>query len=486
MHRSAGRSSGSARAFVGLVAVAALGGACGAVCARQPAAKPPRVEVLSRGLVHEGFLAPIVYDPAPGLVVTKPAPAPLDEQPPAVKPSGARARWLPGYWAWAPDRSEFIWTSGGWRVPPPDMRWIPGYWAKTSAGFQWTPGFWIAAEASQLAYLPLPPKYKQPPAEENAAAATALPPNRFYVPGYWKWQGRGERGEKERLPDERGKEERGKMPRLQGDFAWQPGYWAQAKPGWVWTPAHYVWTPAGAVCVAGYWDYPLARRGLLFAPASVEPVAGVQGGIRFSPQAVVNLAALPGRLFVSASYGHCCFGDYDTGAEPSLGIELRSAFEARGAGFVPIETAGASSKAPAGEPLVIAITRLMRAKATPLALVELDRAAIRRAALAVEDAREIIGRRRQLETNAAEPTNEAQATGEQTLRLPKLPAELGGAAGGEIATSAADADQLPGIDRRRTPGTIGRSVPGLGGRKVPGVRDPLPGIGELPGADNQR
>ena len=31
-------------------------------------------------------------------------------------------------------------------------------------------------------------------------------------------------------------------------------------------PAHYVWTPRGYVFVDGYYDYSVARRGVLFAP----------------------------------------------------------------------------------------------------------------------------------------------------------------------------------------------------------------------------
>jgi hypothetical protein len=102
----------------------------------------------------------------------------------------------------------------------------------------------------------------------------------------------------------------------------------------------------------------------------------------------------------------------------------------------------------------------------------------------VEDALEIVARRRKVEAGAEKPPTEALAR--RTLYLPKLPVELGGLEAGEISTSAAELDELPGIEDRRTPGAKERDVPGLGGRVVPGVRDPLPGIGPLPGADNQR
>ena len=62
---------------------------------------------------------------------------------------------------------------------------------------------------------------------------------RVYVPGTWAWR---------------------------GHYLWRPGFWIGHRPDWVWTPARYVWSPAGFVFVDGYWDYPLATRGVLFAP----------------------------------------------------------------------------------------------------------------------------------------------------------------------------------------------------------------------------
>lgn len=446
--------------FVALAAGAVLAVAGGSARAQPAASKAPRVEVLSRGFVHEGFVAPITFDPAPGEVAPKAPPASLDERPPSVRPSGLRVIWLPGYWSWDAERRDFDWTSGGWRVPPPGMRWIAGYWAKTPNGFQWESGFWAPASAGQVVYGPLPPEYQesQRKADEVVPAKPAKA-NQFLVPGYWKPQG--------------------------GDFVWRRAFWTHTKPGWVWTPAHYVWTPAGAVFMAGYWDYPLARRGLLFAPAPIERAAGDQAGFRFTPQAAINLTALATNLCVSAVSNQCCFGIDDSNGAAKRAVETRSAFEARGGGLVPIEPAAEDKTSNAGS-LVLALSDLARSKATPLALVETDGAARRRAARAVEDALEIVARRRKVEAGAAKPPTEAEAVHARTLYLPKLPVELGGVEASNIQANAAELDELPGIEDRRTPGTKARDVPGLGGRVVPGVRDPLPGIGPLPGADNQR
>ena len=53
----------------------------------------------------------------------------MDEVPPEEKPEGDNIQWTPGYWAWDEERTDFLWVSGFWRVPPPDCTWMPGYWA---------------------------------------------------------------------------------------------------------------------------------------------------------------------------------------------------------------------------------------------------------------------------------------------------------------------------------------------------------------------
>lgn len=227
-------------AFCAAAACAGPEAACSQTAARAGAGpNSSEIESRTRGLIHEGFDQPIADDPTPGLIVPEAPPALLGEQPPAARPSGAHVLWLPGYWSWDDGRQEFVWIRGAWRVPPPGERWIPGYWAKTEGGFQRTPGFWAAASEQQIRYCSTPPK-----SEETGPETPPPSPNHFYLPGYWIARGDA--------------------------FAWQAGYWAQAKPGWVWTPAHYSWTPAGAVFVSGYWDYPLARRGQLFAPDAAD------------------------------------------------------------------------------------------------------------------------------------------------------------------------------------------------------------------------
>src|SRR5579872_2171564 len=102
----------------------------------------PGMEVEARGPVHEAFAQPTTGQPAQGPVITKQPPAPVDEVPPDQKPEGDNVQWIPGYWAWDDDTTDFIWVSGCWRIPPPGQRWMPGHWQEVDSGWIWVSGFW--------------------------------------------------------------------------------------------------------------------------------------------------------------------------------------------------------------------------------------------------------------------------------------------------------------------------------------------------------
>jgi hypothetical protein len=244
---------------------------------------PPKpeegVQVLTRGPVHEAFAETVTYDPEPGIVAPKAPPAAIEEVPPEHRPEGAHVAWIPGYWNWDDERSDFLWVSGIWRALPPDRQWVPGYWGKTAQGFQWTSGYWAGAKAREVEYLPEPPATVE--TGPNVASPSA---DDTWLPGCWVWQN--------------------------GRYAWRPGYWAPVQSDWVWIPAHYVWAPRGYVFVDGYWDYAIGRRGILFAP--VYFTAGLYGrpGFSYSPSAVINLGVLADNLFLRPRYQHYYFGDY--------------------------------------------------------------------------------------------------------------------------------------------------------------------------------
>ena len=227
------------------------------------------IEVLTRGPVHEAFAETVTFDPEPGVVVPKAAPDAIEELPPEQKPEGANVAWIPGYWAWDDERSDFLWVSGIWRALPPGRQWVPGYWGHSGRGAQWTSGYWADAQASEIEYLPEPPQTVE--AGPNIAAPSA---NHTWLPGSWVWH--------------------------QNRYAWRPGFWALAQPNWVWIPAHYVWAPRGYVFVDGYWDYSVARRGVLFAPVYFSANTYSRRGFSYSPSMVINPGVFTSHLFLAA------------------------------------------------------------------------------------------------------------------------------------------------------------------------------------------
>jgi hypothetical protein len=244
----------------------------------------PGVEVQARGPVHEAYAEPTVRGPRPSPVVPKQPPDPIEEMPPDQKPAGDNVQWIPGYWSWDEDRSDFLWVSGIWRDVPPNEQWVPGHWDQVDTGWQWAPGYWANTEQTQVEYLPEPPD----PIQE--AIATPPAPDDVFVPGCWVYR--------------------------EARYLWRPGFWITPRPGWLWTPAHYVWSPAGYVFVDGFWDYPLESRGLLFAPVLIAQDVIARANWFFRPREVVSLPFLLTSLFVRPVNCHYYFGDYfDPGYE---------------------------------------------------------------------------------------------------------------------------------------------------------------------------
>jgi len=243
------------------------------------AAADEGAEALLRGPLHEAFAGPISLDPQSAAIVPKMPPEPIEEIPPEAKPEGENVIWIDGYWAWDEEREDFIYVSGVWRVPPQDRRWVPGYWAQAEGGYQWISGFWEALENEEIRYLPAPPTTLE-------AGPTSPQPsvNHYWISGCWLYRDVG--------------------------YAWRPGYWNVYQEGWVWIPAHYTWTPRGAVFVGGYWDYPLARRGVVFAPVGFHRPVYLRSGYYYSPSVVVDISRLALHLFVHPRRCHYYWGDY--------------------------------------------------------------------------------------------------------------------------------------------------------------------------------
>jgi WXXGXW repeat (2 copies) len=247
-----------------------------------PPVPPPQtdgIDVQARGPVHEAFAQPVDGQPRPSPVVAKEPPAPIDEAPPDQKPDGDNVQWIPGYWQYDGDRADFVWVSGFWRTPPPGRQWTPGHWDRVDGGWQWVSGSWVSSEQEQVTYLPPPPA--------TIDVGPSVPPpdtDSTYVPGCWVYR--------------------------ETRYRWRPGYFIASRPDFCWTPAHYDWTPAGCVFVGGYWDYPLAQRGLLFAPVCFDAQVLQQPDFVYTPQYVVSNDFLPTALFVGPSCHDYYFGDY--------------------------------------------------------------------------------------------------------------------------------------------------------------------------------
>ena len=262
------------------------------------------VQVLTRGPVHEAFAETVTFDPQPGIVVPKAPPEAIEELPPDQRPEGANVAWIPGYFAWDDERDNFLWVSGIWRDLPPGRQWVPGYWAETRSGSQWISGYWADATLTEAEYLP------EPPASIEVGPNIAAPSAEYtWLPGCWMWQG--------------------------NRYAWRPGYWARVQPIWDWVPAHYVWSPRGYVFVDGYYDYSVARRGVLFAPVYFDAGIYSQQGYSYSPSTVINLGLFTAHLFSRPNYQHYYFGDYYASNYNSAGYYPWFQFGASGQGYDP-------------------------------------------------------------------------------------------------------------------------------------------------------
>jgi len=238
------------------------------------------LDVQARGPVHEAFAEPTGEAPAPGPVVPKEPPAPIEEAPPDEKPEGDHVVFIPGYWAWDAEASDYLWVSGFWRAAPPGRTWAPGHWQEVDGGWQWAPGYWAAEEAQEeVEYLPPPPQTL-----DRGPVVPAPAENYDYVPGVWLHQ--------------------------TTRWLWRPGHWGGDRPGWGWGNPVYPWSPAGCIFVQGFWDLPLLDRGLLCAPVRFTREVYTRRDFVYRPVYIVQPDFLAGALFVSRTTHHYHFGDY--------------------------------------------------------------------------------------------------------------------------------------------------------------------------------
>lgn len=243
------------------------------------AADNPDMDVLTRGPVHEAFAEQVSPNPVEGITAPEAPPEPVNEVPPELRPEGDDVVWIPGYWFWDDERSDYIWVSGVWRRVPPGRRWVPGYWLPTESGYQWISGFWSPDTVGDVDYVETPPE-----SLETGPSSPAPSSDYFWMPGTWSWQ--------------------------QGAYSWRPGSWRLYREGWIWVAPRYIWTPCGCVYVSGYWDHPLTLRGHLFAPVYYRAPIYRRAGYRYRPVCWIGYEPLLLHLFVRPHCCHLYFGDY--------------------------------------------------------------------------------------------------------------------------------------------------------------------------------
>ncbi|MEO5716460.1 MAG: hypothetical protein ABIT37_23485 [Luteolibacter sp.] len=263
------------------------------------------VEELTRGPVHEAFAASVNFDPEPGVFVKTAPPGAIEEVPPDQRPEGDNVSWIPGYWGWDDEQSDFIWISGVWRNLPPGRQWVPGYWGEVGSQWQWTSGYWADEEAEEVTYVPKPPK-----SIESGPNVEAPSRNHIWVSGTWVNR------------DDR--------------YAWRPGYWQAGQENWSWTPAHYQWAPRGYIFVDGYWDYPVVHRGVVFAPVHFQHEYYDRPNYSYTPAVVIALGVFADHLFVRPNYGHYYYGDYYAPRYQSEGFYASFSYSSGHRGYDPI------------------------------------------------------------------------------------------------------------------------------------------------------
>ena len=277
-----------------------------AICrAQQPDNDVPGAQVLTRGPVHEAFAGMVTFNPEPGVVVTKAPPDVIEEMPPEERPEGDNVTWIPGYWAWDDERSDFLWVSGTWRALPPGREWMAGYWGKTTQGYQWTSGYWADATA-QGDDLSAPAASDRGSGSQYRSAFRGL-----------------------RL-------DAGLLDLVSGALRLAPGLLGARPGGLGLVPAHYVWTPRGYIFVGGFWDYPVERRGVLFAPVYFESGVYSRRGYYYSPTIVIDLGVFTDHLFLRPRYHHYYFGDYYAASYSQGGFYASFSFQSSRYGYDPI------------------------------------------------------------------------------------------------------------------------------------------------------
>ena len=243
-----------------------------------PPANADGIQVQTSGPIHEAYAQPIDKNP-PTVTVPKAAAA-RTELPPSEKPEGANVQVDSGLLGLG-RRKEGL-SVGKRRMaqhaPDENGSQATGTRLPTDGNGRRDTG---AAASSKPQYLPQPPN-----SLEEGPSAPSPNENYFYIPGAWVMK--------------------------DGQYVWRPGFWYPAQQDWTYVPPYYSYTPAGPVYVDGYWDYPFANRGTLFAPVTFDQPYWNNPGWCYQPNYAwdFGIGGPWNCLFVGAGFGHYFCGNF--------------------------------------------------------------------------------------------------------------------------------------------------------------------------------
>lgn len=221
-------------------------------------------EPINENLINAAYISRHT-GPVALLSVKKAPPEPIKETPTASE--NPNLTWISGYWEWSEELGNFIWITGVWRMSPPGMVWIPSVWHPLDGG-EWAllKGFWLERPLEEAVFIE-----KRPPDAVVQVPGISDSSNYFWNAGYWSYN------------------------QTTKEYDWISGSWDLFDPNWVLATPHYEWRPQGYLFIPAYWDWPLDKRGVPYAPVSVSKSDRAS---EFSPSVVMTDAQIYEMLLV--------------------------------------------------------------------------------------------------------------------------------------------------------------------------------------------